>query len=57
MEEWKHQCSEVSQSPNLLKCSVRMNLGGWSQPAPDADLFEALEQVGLRQRVEGPHMA
>ena len=56
MEDWRHQCSEVSQSPNLLKGSVRTNLGGWSQPAPETDLFEALEQVGLRQRVEGlPH--
>ena len=29
-----------------------MNLGGWSKPAPEAELLQALEQVGLKERVE-----
>ena len=49
---WQSQCSEISQFPRLLKGSVRTNLGGWSQPAPDTELLQALEQVDLRQRVE-----
>jgi len=49
---WQSQCSEVSQSLKLRKGSVRMNLGGWSQPAPESELLQALEQVGLRTRVE-----
>ena len=53
IHSWQFQCSEVSQSPNLLKGSVRTNLGGWSQPAPETELLQALEQVGLRKRVEG----
>lgn len=49
---WQRQCSEVSQPPKLQKGTVRMNLGGWSQPAVAAELLQALEQVGLREQVE-----
>lgn len=49
---WQNQCGEVVHAPQLLKGSVRMNLGGWSQPAPEAELWQALKQVGLKERVE-----
>ncbi len=49
---WQRQCSEVSQPPKLQKGTVRMNLGGWSEPAAAAELLQALEQVGLREQVE-----
>ena len=29
-----------------------MNLGGWSQPAPEAELLQVLDQVGLKKRLE-----
>ncbi len=52
MVAWQRQCSEVSQPPKLQKGTVRMNLGGWSEPAGAAELLQALEQVGLREQVE-----
>ena len=52
INRWQSQCSEVSQPLKLLKGSVRMNLGGWSQPAPEAELLQVLDQVGLKKRLE-----
>jgi len=49
---WQSQCCEISQSTKLLKGSVRMNLGGWSEPAPERELLRALKQVDLKERVE-----
>ena len=49
---WQRKCSEVSQPPKLIKGSVRTNLAGWSEPAPDAEIWEALEQVGLKKLVK-----
>lgn len=53
MANWKRQCAEVGQPAKLLRGSVRTNLSGWSEPPAEAVLWHALEQVDLRERVEG----
>lgn len=48
---WQQQCAEVGQPARLMRGTVRSNLSGWSEQPADTALWEALELVGMRERV------
>ena len=52
MPTWQKQCAEVLQQPKLVRGTLRANLSGWSEPSGNDLIWQALEQVDLRERVE-----
>jgi ATP-binding cassette subfamily B protein len=48
---WRYQCAEVGQPAQLLRGTVAANLAGWGPEPPEAELWEALEQVQLAEQV------
>jgi ATP-binding cassette subfamily C protein len=51
LRAWQRQCAEVGQPVRITRGSLAQNLWGWKPMGPEAQLWEALMQVGLAEYV------
>lgn len=53
LADWRHRLAYVAQDPYLINDSIRRNLSWSAAPPPEAEMWDALAQVGAADLVAG----